>query len=939
MPLYPRNRKRIFCVGGIFDDFSDVTKSPTKWFETWTGSNVAKSFVSAPGAVGGNALRLLGTIGDGLGMAACGALSPFPNKSSMYYVSPLNPYQWKMKAEFRMRIADDEPDATNHLSHSAGFCLDGAVAWYGAYNQKRTYVLFNVANQKVGIGTGHVSSGKQINIVYSEAWAGSLDTWYDIRIEWEYNWHSSTDWQSVAGIVYDEVQVTVYVNDVQLFSEAVRTQYWRESNNSSFAASAPFGRCGPSIVIENDGGASNGNYVDAYFKDVWITRDVKLIEYEFLNSIISKSYDSRLKGILVGDYPTAINKGMDIQLYNRSSLSDDFSGHFRGIIREAEVLHGKKLVAIEAEGYSSIFSGEKTENHSYTTKTAAFIIENIVNSPADKYMFDTSTYFDAAAATYSRVYLNLPKIDVLMEMASLASFILFLDDANNFHFQNFFTNETDIHLRYGQDKVSSFSLNETFIRQPNFLRIFGAGFSATRQLSEESFGSLSVVYRNINRLDLTTQAAVDEALDYYISAFLEPIKILEVTLRANYDITIGKTIRVTIPALTIDNAEFLVLSVQANNRSEMQLKLMEVRPHTAILLSELNERAGQQEAESFPSDALSGEEVVNIEAVCDCLISVFYQVYDVYGTASCVMSGQGVVTEKGMEFFRDFWEETSPNTLATPNWMAIGDGTTPAKPSDNAMDNELYRISTTRNQDIFKNAGPAFIFGTAYLVFAWGASEAFNCSELGLFDAASSGNCFARMVFPTQALNRQIAGMRIWFKVTPKHGPAFMNSFFPAQVCGYLYNQGSPYNLFNKMDKGGVYGTQTFTVPSILTDEETEAGGKVVVVPSNAAQMESFSMTKIAQRYMWKIEWTYDFAYAERYFTGDGDAPVAWLGVAKGDGINSRRAWIQIFYRTDKLLSEYEGFSFHVVIWLRFLRGNVDPYKEFGSDALGCPKN
>lgn len=935
---YPRQRRKLFCVGGIFDDFSDVIKSPTKWFETWTGSNVVKSFVAAPGGVGGNALRLKGTVADGIGLDACGALAPFPNKSSMYYISPLNPYQWKMKAEFRMRIAEDEPDATNVLSHSAGFCLDGAVAWYSSYNQMRTYVLFNVSNQKVGIGTG-TSGTVQIDTVYSEAWAGAVDTWYDVRIEWEHDFHAETDWQLYGDTKKLNILVTVYVNNVQLFSEEVTWKLWRENNNT-FSYGTPFGRCGPSVVCENDGGASNGNFVDAYFKDVWITRDVKLVEFEFVNSIISKQYDSRFKGMIIGDFPAAINKGMDIQLYARSSLSDDFAGHFRGIIREAEVLPGKKIVIIEAEGYSSVFSGEKTENHAYTTQTAAYILNDIVNTPADKYMFDTSTYFDSATATYSRIYLNLAKMDVLMEMASLESFILFLDESNNFHFQNYFTNETDVHLRYGKDKISEFKLDETFIRQPNFLRVFGSGVSATRQITEESFGSLSVVFRNVSRLDLTTQTAVDEALDYYMSGLLEPIKILEVTLRANYEITIGKTIRVTIPALDIDNAEYLVLSVQSDNRSVMELKLLEVRPHTAILLSELYERAGMQDSQSFPSEDITGEEVVKVEGVCDVLLTVVFQVFDNYGTKSCVMSGQGLITEKGMEFFRDYWEETDPNTLAIPKWLAIGDGTTPAKASDNAMDNELYRIATTRNQDIFKRTGGNIvIFGLRHNVFAWGAANSFSCSELGLFDASSGGNCFARMVFPSVTLDRSVAGMDVYVKVMPKHGPVFMNYQWPQQVVLYLYDNAFPNNDFEKMDKGGVHGTKSFTVPHPFMQEESETGAQVVVVPDTAAQMDSFSMTKITKRYMYKIEWTYNFAYAQRYLAADGDAPVAYLGVGKGDGAASRNAWLLMFFRTDKLLSEYEGYFFHVIVWLRFLRGNVDPYKEFGPDNPGCPKN
>lgn len=933
---YPRNRRRIFALGGIFDDFADTTKSPTKWFETWSGSNVAKSFVSAPGGAGGNALRLLGTVGNGIGLAACGTVSPFPNKSNLYYISPINPYQWKMKAEFRMYIHEDEPDATNVLSHSAGFCLDGAVNWYSTFNQKRTYVLFNVSNGKVGIATGHGSSGLQCNIVYSEDWSGSYDTWYDVRIEWEHDFHRDTDWQGIAGVVNLHVDVTVYVNNVQLFSQEVTLAKWRE-NTANMAYGVPFGRCGPTVVVENDGGATNGNYVDVYFKDVWITRDSKLLEFESIDSILSKTKETRLMGQLVDSYPHAVTKGLDVQLYCRNSLSDNFTAQFRGLIREASVLEGKKLVLFEAEGYESVLVGEKAENKSYTTQTAASIIQDIIDSPEDKYLFNTTTYFDAVSATYSRVYLNLDKIDILMEMASLESFILFLDEANNWHFQNYYTNETDIDLLYTRDKIYGYNADQTFIRQPNFLRVLGSGVQATRQISEESFSNLSVVYRNINRLDLTTQQQVDDALDYYISAFLEPIRIIELKLRANYKVQKGTTIRITVPPIDIDNVEFLVVSVKSDHRSDMELTLLEVKPHLSILISELYERADLQESQAFPSDDLTGEEVVKIEGVCDCLISFFFQIHDNYATANCVMSGQGVVTEKGMEFFTNFWEETAPNTITTSNYLAVGNGTTPPKPSDNALASESYRGLSTRIQDIYKNAGTSLVLGVRYEIQQWGSSQQVNLSELGLFDAASSGNCFARAVFPTVTVDRSIAEVWCWFKITPKAGPLFMNHGYPIQVSGYLYNQSFPYNQFTKMTKGGIFGTKSFTVPHVLSEEESETGGVIIVCPQNAAQMDSWSMTKILSRYMYKMEWTYTFDYAERYNSSDGDAPVAWLGVTNAD--SSKYAWIQVWFRTDKLLSDYAGYFFHVIIWLRFLRGDVDPYRQYGTELTGCPKN
>jgi len=938
--LYPREKRQIFALGGVFDDFDDVTLSATKWFNTWTGTNVVKTFPAAPG-LSGNALNLKGTIGDALGLDACGAVGYVQNRSYLYYVSPKNPYQWKMKAEFRMRIADDEVDASNKLSCSSGFCLDGAVSYFDTHNKDRMYVLFSVANQRVGIAGASSGGSLQVgNIVYDEEWVGSLDTWYDVRIEWEHDWHSTTAWMPSKD-QYLSYIVRVYVNNSLLFEETIEFSQWKDNYTGTGWSSRNYclGRCGPTIICENDGGATNGNYVEAYFKDVYITRDVQLARFEFEDSILSKKYPTLFEATLKCTFPHAITEGMDVQFYKRNSLTDPFIGHFRGLIRATKEAPGKKRVWFQAEGYNSILSGEKTEVDEYTAQTAAVIIDDIVNSPDDKYLFDTSTYFDSATTTYNRSYKNLFKIDPLMEMASLEGFILFLDIANNLHFENYFTNETDIHLMYGKDRIIKWNYEATFIRRPNFLRVIGNGVQSTRQVAEDTFSNYSVVYRNINRLDLTTQTEVDEALAYYMSGVLEPIRVIDVLIRPDWSITKGKVIRVTIPDLLLDNAEVLVLSIHSDIKGVMTLRLLEILPSTILFLAELYERTETQESNAFPSDDVENEKVVDIEAQVDFYATFVYQIDDAYN--NCVAQGQGIISDHGMDMLFDFWGSTNPS-MDGPVRMMFGTGTTPAKPSDTGLENEFNSIIAYRQEDPEKktaaSGGWHKEYGVLYRIEAaqqGSMPSTYDLSEIGL-ENNDGDEFFARAVFPTLTdLDRQLTTFRCWIVFGLKHGPAYLTTPFLIYLGGYIVEAGGfPYNSWSPMTRMMITASNSFSAPHPLCEDNSEEDAALVVCPRLAAD-QTFTQTKIAARRMYKMEWTYDFDFADRWLTTDGDPPVAWLSLTRFDSTFS--GYINVYYRTDKVLSDYLGHTFHAIIWLRFRRGYIDPNQTYGDHTRGCP--
>ncbi len=287
----------------------------------------------------------------------------------------------------------------------------------------------------------------------------------------------------------------------------------------------------------------------------------------------------------------------------------------------------------------------------------------------------------------------------------------------------------------------------------------------------------------------------------------------------------------------------------------------------------------------------------------------------------------------------EYWEETDPNTYNPPTHVAWGDGTTPVKPSDNALDNEIGRggtlgLARTCRKITGTTESKHDVFAVRFRAINLSVSHTLtDFSEVGLFDAAAGGNCLARAVFPTQNLYYDEVEFWCYLKIMPKHGPVFMNREFPRAVCEYIVDPVTN-DDWNTPDKGGVWGAKGFSVPHIQFDSESENNADIIVCPQTAAQMDSFSQTKIANRYMYKIEWTYTFEYSERYNSADGDAPVAWLGITYYIApFTNYNAYIQIWFRTDKLLSEYQDYFFHVIVWLRFLRGNIDPYKDYGNPS------
>lgn len=81
--------------------------------------------------------------------------------------------------------------------------------------------------------------------------------------------------------------------------------------------------------------------------------------------------------------------------------------------------------------------------------------------------------------------------------------------------------------------------------------------------------------------------------------------------------------------------------------------------------------------------------------------------------------------------------ESSTTLDSTNTYMAFGDGTATANPTDTAMGNELGRYQVTNVQRTGQEVKYTYTLNTTQL-------NGNDIKEIGLFDASSSGNLYSR---------------------------------------------------------------------------------------------------------------------------------------------------------------------------------------------------
>lgn len=941
--VYPRNRRRIVAVSGIFDDLHDDLVSEVKWHETYKTGNLAWDVVSAPGGVGGNALWVKGTIGDAIGLAGRGHLSPYPNVSNQYLVPPSQPYRTKARAEFRMRIVDDQSSANAKLSHCASFCLDGAVKWNDDHMIDRTCVNFSVANQRMGIVSG--TNGVVANIQTDIEWLGSLNTWYDVRIEWHYDHWDNRQWQyadweigyedKTGDEAYQQVHIKVYINNVEVLATDIFKGHWRDTDYD-FPTSMDFGRPGIGVNCENDdtGNVSNGTFAEVYYKDILITQDVILIDWKINNSAIYKGADRSCKARVFATFPESIAQGQDLQIHARNSTSDDWTGQFRGIIRSA-VTDGR-LVDIETEGYDSVLANELSEILSFASKTAQEIIYDAVNVPDVKVIFDVSTFFDTAATTYNRDYVHVPKMDIIAEMVTLSNFSLSLDMANAFHFEKFTNSRlyTDIHLVHGQD-FAEYEESDLFIRRPNIIRVIGSGVIAQKEIAAERRISGSTIVREISRLDLTTQATVDDALDYYASAYILPFKVLEVTIPAKYAITPSRYIRISIAELGYNMQFAYVLNTTVASSGIMTISILSSQFDVEAFMADLNYRQTTSEAQDFPQDLTPSVDNINIEGMATFDISARFYIRDYiyHGETlgfqyTIVREGHMIVTNGFIDRLIDLVQtDDIPGQPLSPDRIIWGTGTTPARETDTSIESSQGNYFDVGSQDgdvRYGNGVGGFVSlqSIQWRKPAYTPTTFSNVSELVL--AITGEDIACRATFePYTAESSNSIEIEINISIWPRGGACYPTHHF----CRYIgrWMERWVTNPFPAPKRISFFGTDTFPYPSVYLKEETEGGGTIVVCPADDADVTSWLVTTIKDKFMIKYEQVYTFDYLDRYDTADGDQVIGWIGTTDLD--NSKTSSINLFFRTQQTLAELDGYETKIVIWLRFARRDPDTKK------------
>lgn len=906
---YPRERRSIVAINGVYDPCQDTSEMDRLWDlagRGWQGSyGVTYTRVAAPGGIGGFAHFFEGRINNVIQLYGVQSLTPYKDQGFRYYFSPFSPFYWKMTADFRIRIALDQTGDSGVLSASLGFCLDGGAMYpdLTGDNQTRMHVNFNVNRSLIAVTRSQQSPQLVAEILSSASWSGSYDTWYDVRIEW------SRDWYLTPG----QINVTVFVNKTQeLTYNVTYPDDWRADPASGLNYHSLIGRCGPSICVENDGGSTNSTDVDGYFADILITQDIKVLSWKYTDAIIQSGNPTKASFRAISARTSMVGEGSDVVIWKRNKLSDQWVSRFRGIIRDVDRVR-KKIIHIEAEGWESILFGEKTENISHTTQTAAVIIQDAINNP-DKVEFDVTTFFDSVSATYSREYVNNPKLDVSEEMASLEGFFLFLDHTLAWHFQSPRTNALPIHLIRGQSKILNVQVKQSFVRVPNILRIIGyGGIYAERELSAKTFSSGSVVTRNINRQDLLTQTEVDEYLNYVLTFLNEPLMMVDVKMRSNPNLKKGYTIRLTDPTQGIKNTLFSITSITGKSINRMNLNLLEVKPHASLLLADLTKRTDRKESELFFQDEIATNKIFNVEGLATLLIS---GTYEVEFAAAIQRSGDLVITDELIDDLIEFWNEESPTQ---PTHLAYGTGTTEALPSDTAMETETSRTAATvTQQEKIGLASESEFRTTRYTITILNPS---NLTEIGLLNAASSGTLDCRTTFASYSETGTVT-VRINLTVIPHPGLAYVTALGIAHTAKWFYD-GTALDL----DYIAHCSFRNITAPEPFGYYLSSYYGSAFTYVPDAVTRGTFTKTKLLHQNKLKYEFVYANYDLSAHFGGNaGGSPFEerFLSVFRNTGTLSAKPMINIFHRSLRKLDDFDDSACLWIIWLKIKAGGME---------------
>lgn len=790
--IWSRNKREIVALDGIFDPSQDQTQMGANWWliveEDTPPAGALWDIASSPGGAGGYSHRIHGNISaDALMMY--GFISPYsPHTADRNSSFPVySPYKWSYKAEFRMRIADDVDISSGssglELWGGSGFMIDAChqdEEW-NANNYYRTMILFNVANQKMGIaGFGNFGYGLGLHDLYTWDWSGSYDTWYDIRIHWDYDFF--TDPQTI--------NISVYSTDTLLFSKAFPIEEWRQgkytaasSTYNSMPHHAFQGRCGLGAPFFNDNTAIT-DPIDVYYKDILITlENPVLIEYAFTDSVMKNTANIQMSGVIVNENPYEVNKGTDIQLYKRASTSDDWNGRWRGTIRQVSVPFHKRI-NFEAEGLGIEFLAEKTEDMTLTTKTTAQIVIEALNNP-DKSFINTTAYFDTVSNTYSRYYPNTVKMDILMEMNSLEGFISYFDFGNNYHFESLRNNYSEIHLKWGESLITSYDTKNITIRKPNRVRVNGSGVYAEAKIIEEMHTVGSDLIREVNRPDITVQADADAALLFYTALYRKHLEVLQLHLIEDYRLQKGSVITVTLDPLGIYNAKYLITDIASDNKRRCIIDLLEINPQAIFLLAELSSRTNQAEGEQAALDTVASDIQHNMEALAGLFVSAKYEIeYD----SSIVDSGRMTITD---EFVDDLLDAIAGTTTDDPTHIAVGTGQTVPQYTDTTLENESSRSSATATR-----TGVVMDFNSYYagdpvyyhkIEFEIDIVDPSSLDEIGLFNAASNGTMACRAVFDSYTQTGTVT-FRVILTVLPEPGSTYVTFNGVDEIIDWLYD-------------------------------------------------------------------------------------------------------------------------------------------------------
>jgi hypothetical protein len=619
------------------------------------------------------------------------------------------------------------------------------------------------------------SNGSEFNLFANNGWSNGISTnqffgasAFNLKtIDLSSGWHH----------IVVTADLSTSSNNVKIYIDGSLSNTLSKSLNSTYSIT--------SMTLGDDSGSTDHfdgildevmffdhvldtNEITALYSGTYYVVDNYVLKSEVVDGFINQTALFRLRRCNMvlsdGASNTLVNR---LAVGDSLSVIDNFKVQFRGIIDDYYYKENKQI-ELNAYDESFILAEEFVSTYQAgSTDTASDIVSSLIDSFGQGLFTKNIT---ATTRTYpSKTWRAKSPLEIIQEIAFNEDYLFFVSPQRVFNFVPTNSNDLAETVEVGKE-IFTFNFPVDNTKMKNFIVVIGKGATDTAGVKEivRDADSISKYGKRVLRIEDTSITTTDQAVERAeaeLARLSNPLIVGKIEVARDYDKTAGAIIGITNSQEGWVNKKFLI--VEATHEldlpvSHLQLAEVDIQNSDQIADILMNQRIMSKNFEDDNTPITFSEIVVeNITVTMELYVEKETNVVRNWNeptwnsvdwnatlgnTWTTLINGDDtmVITNNGLNRIRDLVQGESVTKLDSSNtFIAVGTGTGGASLTDTTLGTE-----TDRNA--MDSAFPRD--GTGNGVMEHQASfddtdfTSATISEVGLFDASTSGTLIARIV-------------------------------------------------------------------------------------------------------------------------------------------------------------------------------------------------